>query len=120
MSSEITTYSDYRDFLQFKYKAAKEKKASFSLQHCANHLKVSKTFVKLVFDKKRNFTFPTLPLVWTLFKLTPTEQMQLTFLFCYTNAENEILRSHFRAVLSELETGKITPPLYATETEVND
>lgn len=107
MSEHIGAYSDYRDFLKFKYKEAKAKRATFSLQHCATQLDVSKTFVKFVFDKKRHFTFPTLPLVWALFKLTPREQMQLTFLFCFTVSEDVTLKSHFKRVLDGIESNTI-------------
>lgn len=103
MSENIGEFTDYRDFLNFKYKQAKAKKPSFSLQYCATQLQVSKTFVKFVFDKKRHFTFPTLPLVWELFKLTPKERMQLTFLFCFTVSEDVTLKAHFQSVLNGIE-----------------
>ncbi|WP_413559430.1 hypothetical protein [Bdellovibrio sp. HCB209] len=108
MSGYIGDFTDYRDFLNFKYKEAKAKKASFSLQYCATQLQVSKTFVKFVFDKKRHFTFPTLPLVWELFRLTPKERMQLTFLFCFTVSEDPTLKSHFKGVLDGIHNDVIT------------
>ncbi|MEK2689624.1 hypothetical protein [Bdellovibrio sp. GT3] len=107
MSEDISKYTDYRDFLKDRYKDAKLKKVTFSLQYCATQLQVSKTFVKFVFDKKRHFTFGTLPLVWDLFKLTPREQIQLTFLFCHTVAEDVALKSHFKAVLNGIENNLI-------------
>ncbi|WP_413586034.1 hypothetical protein [Bdellovibrio sp. HCB274] len=107
MSVKIESFSDYRDFLKTKYMESKAKKQTFSLQHCATQLQVSKTFVKFVFDKKRHFTFGTLPFVWILFKLTPKEQLQLTFLFCQTVAEDKVLKSHFTAVLQGIEANRI-------------
>lgn len=97
------TFPDYRDLLKEKFAAEKAKKYSFSLQYCADRLQVSKTFVKLVFDKKRHFSMDTLPRLWDLFKLTHKERLHLTFLFCHTISDSDLLKNQFALVMKNVE-----------------
>ncbi|WP_413558949.1 hypothetical protein [Bdellovibrio sp. HCB209] len=113
---QIGNYPDYRDFLKEKFSVEKAKKYSFSLQYCADRLHVSKTFVKLVFDKKRHLSMDTLPRLWDLFKLDDKERLHLTFLFCHTISDSDLLKHQFEVVMQNVqnETLKIS-----TATEVS-
>ncbi|MBO9667552.1 MAG: hypothetical protein J7501_12155 [Bdellovibrio sp.] len=110
MSIHIGSYPDYRDFLKEKFVQEKAKKYTFSLQFCADKLDVSKTFVKLVLDKKRHFSLDTLPLLWDLFKLTEKERMYFTFLFCRTICRNELLKHQFDFVMTNIENDTLLLP----------
>ncbi|UYL08568.1 hypothetical protein B9G69_016105 [Bdellovibrio sp. SKB1291214] len=106
--THIGSYPDYRDFLKEKFVAEKTKKYSFSLQYCADRLQVSKTFVKLVFDKKRHFSMDTLPRLWDLFKLSDKERLHLTFLFCHTISDSDLLKIQFELVMRNVQNETLT------------
>ncbi|QLY25218.1 MULTISPECIES: hypothetical protein [unclassified Bdellovibrio] len=106
----IGSYPDYRDFLKEKFVAEKTKKYSFSLQFCADRLHVSKTFVKLVFDKKRHFSMDTLPRLWDLFKLSDKERLHLTFLFCHTISDSDLLKHQFEVIMRNVQNETLVVP----------
>jgi uncharacterized protein (TIGR02147 family) len=110
MSIHIGQFPDYRDFLKEKFLFEKSKKYAFSLQFCADKLNVSKTFVKLVLDKKRHFSIDTIPSLWELFKLDPKERLYFTFLFCKTISHNELLKGHFDLILQKIQDDAIAIP----------
>ena len=108
--AQINQFTDYRDFLFHRFSETKAARPTFSLQFCANQLGVSKSYVKLVFDRKRHITLQSLPLYTKLFKLTAKEKMYLSFLFCSTLATNEVLRKHFQLAIVEIENNRMIPP----------
>jgi hypothetical protein len=106
----IGSYPDYRDYLKEKFVAEKTKKYSFSLQFCADRLHVSKTFVKLVFDKKRHFSMDALPRLWDLFKLSDKERLHLTFLFCHTISDSDLLKHQFEVIMRNVQNETLVVP----------
>ena len=110
MSIHIGQFPDYRDFLKEKFLFEKSKKYAFSLQFCADKLKVSKTFVKLVLDKKRHFSIDTIPSLWDLFKFDSKERLYFTFLFCRSISNNAQLKTHFDLILQKIQEDAIVIP----------
>ena len=99
---DVTAHQDYRDFLKDLFEYEKKKKPKFSSQFCASRLGTSKSYLKLVIEKKRQMRMRKISLIWELFKLSPFEQQYFTLLFLKTTADDQKLIEYFDNVLARL------------------
>ena len=100
---EITSYSDYRDFLRDLFSFEKARRKPFSFQYCAKRLGTSKSYLKLVIEKRRQISMAKVSLIWKLFRLNEFEQQYFTLLFLRATAADARLEKHFDLILNRLK-----------------
>lgn len=98
----IIAYGDYRDFLRERFQYEKEKKAAFSFQFCATRLGTSRSYLKLLTEKKRHATIDKLSLLCDLFKLNEFERQYLTILFLACVSKDKKIVVYFLEVLGRM------------------
>lgn len=98
----LQTYSDYRSFLSDLFDERKSKNSKFSYQACALKLKTSRSYLKLVFSKKRHISIGKLNAVCDLFQLKEYEKQWLVFLFLANTTEDPAMSDYFMTVIESI------------------
>lgn len=96
---EIQTYSDYRDFILACITEQKLNKTNFSYQHVANRLGTTKSYLKLVVDKKRQMSLNKVIPLCEYFKLSDFERQYFIFLYMKNTVKNAEIREFFNSIL---------------------
>lgn len=102
---KIQNCVDYRDYLKFQ--VAKKKSSptkSFSYQGFATKVGVSKTYLKLVVEKKNHASLDRLFDICTYFDLTDFEMQFIVFLFLKNTSETKKSIHFFNSILKSYVT----------------
>lgn len=98
--SDISGFEDYRDFIQFQFQTLKKSKPKFSYQNVANDLGTTKSYLKLVIDKKRHISLDKLIGLADYFKLSSFETQYLIFSFLAATSKETEIKEFFKSILS--------------------
>jgi uncharacterized protein (TIGR02147 family) len=99
----IYDFDDYRDYLYHCYQQKKENSPVFTYEYCARKLDVTKSYLQLVFGKKRH---TSLDKIWKVAELieVPRESLKyLVFLFLLNTTEEQQIKSYLMEVLGNLK-----------------
>lgn len=99
-SVKISNANDYRDFIKSRFDSLREANKKFSYQQAANSLGTTKSYLKLVIDKKRHMSLDKVIPLSTYFKLSPFETQCFIFLFLKNTAKNAAIKEFFSSVLA--------------------
>jgi uncharacterized protein (TIGR02147 family) len=97
---EKAEYKDYRDYFKDLFLEKKKDNKIYSYQYCALKLKVSGSYLKLVFKKSRHISLEKLSVLSTFFGLTLFEKQWITHLFLYNTCEERELKKYFKTIVS--------------------
>lgn len=95
----ISKFDDYRDFLNHKVLIANE--SHFSYQHFANKIKSSKSYLKLVVEKKRHISLNKIIRISEYFKLSDFEKQYFIFLFLKCTVKDDEIKEFFDTILAQ-------------------
>lgn len=90
---------DYRDFLKLIYEEKKSKSPKFSYQALSNKIGVTKSYFKMIFDKKRHMSVDCFFLYANYFKLTEYETQFICFKILAATAKNKDVKQFFTSIL---------------------
>lgn len=99
---KIFEYDDYRVFLKEVFEFKKEKTFFFSYQYCANKLNTSKSYIKLIIDRKRHMSLDKVNAVAVLFDIPEEDRRFFLLLFLYNTAQDKVLRESFFDILTKM------------------
>ena len=99
---DITTYRDYRILLKDLFEQRKSAKKNFSYQYCAKKLGTSRSYLKLVIDRKHQIKLDKVSSITRLFRLTEFETQYFTFLYLMNTTEDPGLNRYFDLALGVL------------------
>jgi uncharacterized protein (TIGR02147 family) len=95
----ISKHDDYRDFLLFLANEKRSLHKRFSFQIFAKKLGVSKSYLKMVVDKKRHISIDRVFAVSRYFKLSDIENQYFIFLFLMNTTKDKSARNFFNVIL---------------------
>ena len=99
MIKKLSEYDDYRDFFSDHFNLRKSKSKVFSYQYCAIKLDVSRSYLKLVFNKDRHISLDKLSALSDFFKISLFERQWVTHLFLLNTCSNVEMRQYFKTVV---------------------
>ena len=102
--ADFEKYTDYRDYFFELFLKRKKQSPSFSYQYCSTKLKTSRSYLKLVFTKKRHITLEKLNPICNLFKLSAIEKQWALFLFLKNTASDKEMKSFLSSIVSSYNT----------------
>ncbi len=110
-------FDDYRDFIQFRFNELKKTKKYFSYQVAATDLKTTRSYLKLVGDKKRHISIEKVEALSRYFNLNDEEKQYFLFLFLKNTAKGPELKEFFATVLGSYVAYQRFPNTEAKLTE---
>jgi hypothetical protein len=96
--------SDYRDFLLQHFNRVRAGNPSFSFQYCARRLKTSKSYLKLVTQRRRHITLSKITVLSDLLKLSEYDRKLLLYLFLRDVAKDAVLSRYFSEVIAKMQS----------------
>ncbi|MFZ4403175.1 MAG: TIGR02147 family protein [Pseudobdellovibrionaceae bacterium] len=120
MSIDITQYKDYREYIKELFLFNKKHQTKFSYQYSAKYLKVSRTYLSHIIEKKRHISLDKIPGLCKLFKLTSFEKQYLTFLVLKNTIGDKEMSDYFYGVLGTLVGQKNLTKTYREKLSDND
>jgi len=96
----IDRYVDYRDFLNDLFLLKKSSNKPISYQQCSMKLKTSRSYLKLVFSKKRHISLDKINPICNLFQVTLVERQWILFLFLMNTTTDAKMKLFFQAIVS--------------------
>lgn len=106
-SLEPANYSDYRDFLKFRFNSLKQENPRFSLMYCSRKSKISKALLQFLFNKKRHISLDKFPALAQTLKLSNDEEYFVYLMICKNSSQNEYVKTHFEKILMRIRNGFI-------------
>lgn len=88
---------DYRVYLKDNFLEAKEKYKKFSYEFLARKIKLSKSQLIKIFDKKAHLAFAKLPLICKALELSVNETLFCHFLYLTETSEDAEIKNYFNA-----------------------
>lgn len=98
--SNLTAYNDYRDWLKDEFALVKERNKKISFQYIATKTKTTKSYFKLVIEKKRHISADKLWVFCDFFQFTDFQKQKFVFLYLKNTVKNKKLNDFFSGVLS--------------------
>ncbi len=95
----IKKITDYRDFLKIRCDLMKSTSKNFSFQTLALKLKTTKSYLKLVIDKKRHISVDKIIPLSELFGFDQFETQYFVFLFLKNTAKDSKIKEFFASIL---------------------
>lgn len=102
-SKNIIYYQDYRDFLADQFEKNKQRNKNISYAAYAMKLGSTKSYLKLLSQKKRHSSLDRIVKISVLFKLSNIESQYLIFLFLYQTTKEAEIKSYFKKILYNLK-----------------
>ena len=97
---KILEFQDYRDYLRSLVDEKKQLlKNRFSFQIFSQSLALSKSYLKMVIDKKRHISIERIFQISSYFKLSNVENQYFIFLFLKNTSKNKNIVSFFETIL---------------------
>lgn len=103
MDKKVYDYDDYRDFLGDTLNSWKLRDKKISFQYCAQKLSTSRSYLKLVVDKKRHVSMDKLSQICNLFKIEDLEKRYLLILFLKNTSSEKSLLKTFTDILTTMK-----------------
>lgn len=116
----IVEYEDYRDFILDKLQERKKKSKVFSFQLISSKLGTTKSYLKLVVDKKRQISLEKVVPICKLFKLTDFELQYFIFLYLKNIVKDQVVKTFFEHILKSYRAYEREPPRHESSTVVKD
>lgn len=106
MSRQIFQYTDYRDFIKDRLAQFKKDGRAFSFENIARKIKTTKSYLKLIADKKRHTSIEKVMPLCDLFELNDFEKQFFIFLFLKNTAKNPEIKEFFASILCSYAASK--------------
>ncbi len=110
----ILEYKDYRDFLADRWNLMKAENPRISFESASRKIGSSKSYLKMILDRRRHLSQNRLLKVASLFKLTEFETEYIFFLFLFGVTTEPMLKKHLVKILDrytkDQETMGAAPP----------
>lgn len=98
--AEVSDFKDYRDFIKLRFEELKNSNPKFSFQKVASRIATTKSYLKLVIDKKRHMSLNKLLPLAKYFKLSAFETQYMIFLFLIATTKNTEAKEFFKSILA--------------------
>lgn len=116
----IVKYKDYRDFILDKVQENKKKTNIFSFQMMASKLGTTKSYLKLVIDKKRQISLEKVVPTCKLFKLSDFERQYFIFLYLKNTVQDQGVKIFFEHILKSYEAYEREPPRHESNSVLKE
>jgi uncharacterized protein (TIGR02147 family) len=100
----VEEYDDYRILLNDLFLREKKINPHFSYEYCAKRIGGTKSYLKLIFQKKNHTSISKLPKISKLFKLNAEELEYLLFLYLKNSSSEEELNKYFDKILQDIRS----------------
>lgn len=100
--ANIIEFEDYRDFLSEKFKELKKGSKKFSYEYCAGKIGTTKSYLKLLLEKKRHSSQDKIWKLAIFFNLTDFEKQYLVFLLLKAVSKEPQIKKYFSDILQSL------------------
>ena len=90
---------DYRDFVEYFFLRQKSQNRNLSYQNTATKMGTSKSYLKLVIDKKRHMSIEKVGKFCDVFKLSDQERQIFLFLFLRDTCSDKLIKEIFKTTL---------------------
>lgn len=115
-SLEPANFSDYRDFLKFRFENLKTANKNFTLQACATRSGLSKSHIQFLLKKERHITLDKFPTLAKTLKINSEEEYFVYLMICKNSSKNMTVQNHFEDIMKRIRhqnikvetTGKTT------------
>jgi uncharacterized protein (TIGR02147 family) len=101
--SEVSDFKDYRDFIKFRFEDLKKSDPNLSYQKVANRIGSTKSYLKLVIDKKRHMSLDKLLPLAKYFRLSTFETQFVIFLLLVATSKDPEVKEFFKSILASYQ-----------------
>jgi uncharacterized protein (TIGR02147 family) len=113
-------YSDYRDFLKFRFAELKLESDKISINSFAKKSQISKSLLQFIFNKKRHVSLDRMPKLAKALKLTKDEEYFIYLLICKNSSKNVDISQHFESILSAIRNRYVMTQIAEPENSIED
>ena len=99
---EIEKFDDYRDYIKYLFDIKKIENSKTSFQSFASKTKLSKSYLKMVIDKKRHISLDNIPILANYFNLNNRTKQLMMIKLMLLNTKSPDVENYFKSIYKSM------------------